>query len=129
MIEDVLGGTFLGLGLFIALFALGLAVFMIVTMWRLFEKAGKSGWAAIIPIYNYIVLLEIAGKPLWWIVWLFIPGANLVVAIWVTNMISKSFGYDEAFTVGLLLLPIIFYPLLAFGDSVYRGPYGDAGTY
>ena len=41
------------------------------------------------------------------------------------NMISKSFGKDEGFTVGLILLGIVFWPILGFGDARYIGPYGD----
>jgi len=97
-------------------------IVMIIAHWKIFEKAGKPGWAAIIPIYNIIVLLEIIGKPIWWIFLLIIPCVNIVIAIWMTNLLSKSFGQSEGFTVGLLLLGIIFYPILAFGNYQYLGP-------
>ena len=92
-------------------------VISIVSYWKIFEKAGKPGWAAIIPIYSTIVLLEIIKKPLWWLLLLLIPGVNLIFAIWATNLLSKSFGKNEGFTIGLLLLPIIFLPILAFDKS------------
>lgn len=107
--------------------ALAFAVFMIIAMWKVYEKAGKPGWAAIIPIYNMIVLLEIVGKPKWWILLFLIPFVNYVFIIWTYNMLSKSFGKDEAFTVGLVLLNIVFFPILAFGDAEYKGPYGLKG--
>jgi len=44
---------------------IAVAVFYIATMWKVLEKAGKPGWASIIPIYNTIVLLQIAGRPIW----------------------------------------------------------------
>ena len=44
-------------------------------------------------------------------------------------MISKSFGKDEGFTVGLVLLGIIFWPILGFGDAKYQGPFGDPVAY
>src|ERR1700748_439146 len=50
-----------------------ISVIMIIAHWKIFEKAGKPGWAAIIPIYNIIVLLEIIGKPVWWIIMFLIP--------------------------------------------------------
>ena len=106
---------------------LAIAVFMIITMWKIFEKAGKPGWAAIIPIYNVIVLLEIVGKPVWWVILFLVPFVNYVFIIWTYNMLSKSFGKDEGFTVGLVLLNIIFFPILAFGDAKYQGPYGLNG--
>ena len=98
------------------------AAIMIIAHWKIFEKAGKPGWAAIIPIYNLIVLLEIVGKPLWWIILFFIPCVNIVFLVWVTNLLSKSFGQSEGFTVGLLLLGVVFYPILGFGNYQYLGP-------
>lgn len=111
--------------LLFVLFYLGVLVFLIVAMWKLFEKAEQPGWAAIIPIYNTYIMLKIGGKPGWWLLLMFIPFVNLIFAVWMMNMISKSFGKDEGFTVGLVLLGIVFIPLLAFGDSRYLGPYGD----
>jgi hypothetical protein len=109
-------------------FAIGLmltfALFLLAAQWKIYEKAGKPGWAAIIPIYNTIILLEIVGKPIWWLFLMFIPGVNIVFAVWVTNLLSKSFGKDEAFTVGLILLSIVFYPILGFGSAQYQGPAG-----
>jgi len=102
-------------------------VIMIVSHWKIYEKAGKPGWAAIIPIYNIIVLLEIIGKPVWWIFLLIIPCVNIVFVVWMTNLLSKSFGQSEGFTVGLLLLGIVFYPILAFGNYQYLGPAGMPG--
>ena len=96
-------------------------------MWKTFEKAGQPGWAAIIPIYNTYIMTKIAGKPGWWVVViLLVPIVNIVFAIWLYNMISKSFGKDEGFTVGLILLGIIFWPILGFSSSIkYQGPFGD----
>lgn len=94
---------------------------LIIAQWRVYEKAGQPGWAAIIPIYNTIVLLQIVGKPWWWILLLLIPGVNIVFAIWMINLLSKSFGKGEGFTVGMIFLPFIFYPVLGFGDAKYLG--------
>src|ERR1700761_8666270 len=99
-----------------------LSVVMIIAHWKIYEKAGKPGWAAIIPIYNIIVLLEIVGKPVWWIILFIIPCVNIIFAVWTVNLLSKSFGQSEGFTVGLLLLGIVFYPMLAFGNYQYLGP-------
>jgi hypothetical protein len=102
-----------------------LTILYIISMWKIFTKAGQPGWAAIIPIYNIYVLLKIVGKPGYWLLLMLIPFVNIVFAIWSTNMLSKSFGKDEGFTVGLLLLGFVFYPILAFGSAKYEGPYGD----
>lgn len=108
------------------LFFLGYLVLMVISLWKLFEKAGKEGWAALIPIYNLIVLLQIVGKPDWWaLLMLLMPITHLIFLPWTYNMLSKSFGKDEGFTVGLILLGIVFFPVLAFGDAEYQGPYGN----
>ncbi len=107
-------------------FVLWLAIFvlMFVSYWKIFTKAGKPGWAIIIPIYNIIVLLEIVGKPLWWIILFLIPGVNIVFFIWTINMLSKSFGKNEGFTVGIIFLSFIFIPILGLGDAKYLGQAG-----
>lgn len=102
-------------------------VVVIIGQWKIYEKAGKPGWAAIVPIYNIIVLLEIVGKPIWWIFLFLIPCVNIVFLIWTVNLLSKSFGQSEGFTVGLLLLGVIFYPILGFGNYQYLGPAGAEG--
>ena len=94
---------------------------IIVGIWKVFTKAGKPGWAAIIPIYNGIVLLQIAGKPIWWIILFFIPVVNLIIAILVGIAVARNFGKSELFGVGLGLLGFIFYPILGFGDARYQG--------
>lgn len=97
-------------------------VITIIGQWKVYEKAGKPGWACIIPIYNVIVLLEIVGKPIWWIFLFLIPCVNIIFLVWTMNLVSKSFGQSEGFTVGLLLLGFVFWPILGFGDSKYLGP-------
>ena len=99
-----------------------IATICIIAHWKIFVKAGKPGWAAIIPIYNAIVLLEIIGKPIWWVFLILFPCTSFIFAVWATNLLSKSFGHSEGFTVGLILLPFVFYPVLAFGNYQYLGP-------
>ena len=103
---------------------LALIIAMIAGLWKVFEKAGKPGWAAIVPIYNIIVMFEIVGKPLWWIVLLFIPFVNTVVGLYLTYLLGKSFGKSTGFVVGMILLPMVFYPMLGFGEDRYMGPAG-----
>jgi len=97
-------------------------VITVIGQWKVYTKAGKPGWACIIPIYNLIVMLEIVGKPIWWIFLFLIPCVNIIFAIWTINLLSKSFGQGEGFTVGLLLLGFIFWPILGFGNYTYLGP-------
>ncbi len=125
-----------------------LVLFITVCNWIIYEKAGQPGWAAIIPLYSTIIRLKIAGKPISWVAWtiqyIFFAVVNAIdrggvitgvlyffslVAFFVINVItlnglSKSFGKDAGFTVGLLFLPFIFFPMLAFGSAKYIGPGG-----
>ena len=101
-------------------------VFYIASMWKIYTKAGQPGWAAIIPIYNLVVLHQMVGKPVWWVLLYFIPIVNIVISIIVTHALSLSFGKGTGFTLGLIFLGFIFYPVLAWSDAQYLGP--TAGT-
>ncbi|HTM92765.1 MAG TPA: DUF5684 domain-containing protein [Flavisolibacter sp.] len=111
--------------IFICLVSFIIAIFLIAAQWKIYQKADQPGWACIIPIYNMLVLLKIIGKPWWWLLLMLIPFVNIVFAIWMVNLLSKSFGKDTGFTLGLIFLGFIFYPVLGFGSARYRGPYGD----
>lgn len=99
----------------------GFLALMIASMWKVFTKAGQPGWASIVPIYNAIVLFKIIGKPAWWVVLMLIPLVNFVVSIIATIALAKSFGKGGGFAAGLILLPFVFMPMLAFGDAQYQG--------
>lgn len=99
------------------------AILIIAGMWRMFVKAGKPGWAAIIPIYNIYVLLQIVGRPGWWLILFFIPFLNIIIALIVSIDLAKSF--DKSAAWGIILLFIfnaIGYLILGFGDASYKGP-------
>ncbi len=121
--DDAAGGA---AAIVIMVVQLALTVVAIAGMWQTFVKAGKPGWACIIPIYNLIVMLEIAGKPLWWIILLLVPCVNIVIfLIMLPIAIAERFGKGVGFGIGLILLPFIFYPMLGFGDAKYQGPAQD----
>ncbi len=111
------GGAAMGV---ILLIELAIAVVVIAAAWKIFTKAGKPGWAALIPIYNMVVMLEIVGKPIWWLLLFFIPCVNVIVAILVAVELANRFGQGAGFAVGLILLPFIFYPILGIGNAQYR---------
>jgi hypothetical protein len=111
------------IGIFVIIY-LAVIVLMIVSAWKVFTKAQKPGWAILIPIYNIIVMLQIVGKPWWWLLLMLIPFVNIIFAIWMVNLLSKSFGHGTGFTIGLMLLSFIFYPILGLGESKYIGPAG-----
>ena len=120
----------IGIGIGFGIFFICIIVLMIIAKWKVYEKANQPGWAVLIPIYNTLVFLQIVGKPWWWIFLMFIPYVNLVFIIWASNMLSKSFGKEEAFTVGLVLLPYVFYPIIAFSKDInYLGPAGTNFQY
>lgn len=93
---------------------------IVVSLWRVFAKAGESGWKALIPLYNVYILMQICGKPGWWFILLLIPVVGLAINLLAMLSLSEKFGRSPVFGVGLLLLPMIFFPLLAFGPSLYQ---------
>lgn len=98
------------------------SVLMIVCMWKLFLKAGKPGWAAIIPFYNLYILFEIIYNNGVKFLFLLIPIYNIIVAIGLPFKTARCYGKSAGFGAGLLLLPVVFYPILAFGSATYQGP-------
>jgi len=98
------------------------AIPVIIGMWKVFVKAGKPGWAALVPIYNTYVMVEIAQKPSWWFVMFFVPFANVIFSIMTTLEIGRLFGKDTVFNIfGLLLFPTVGWLMLGFGSAQYQG--------
>ena len=103
----------------VAVIIFTLFLLMLAGFWKICVKAGKKGWISLIPIYNRVVLLEIVGRPLWWIVLLFIPVVNIFVYITLIRRLASQFGKGTGFTVGMIFLPFIFLPILGFGTATY----------
>jgi hypothetical protein len=118
-------GALFGTIFFVVYF--GIIAVLLASLWKLFSKAGKPGWAGIIPIYNIVVLLQIVGRPVWWIIGLFLPVVNIIVPFIIGMDLARSFGKSQAYGIGLVLLGIIFVPMLAFGDAEYQGPSASQG--
>jgi hypothetical protein len=128
MDPEQLLGVFKGMGAGMLIVWLAIMVFMIVSWWIVFKKAGQPGWAILIPIFNFLVILRVAEKPWWWVFAILLaiipivgPILFLVVWILICNAISKNFGQGAGFTVGLVLLSVVFVPILAFGDYQWKG--------
>ncbi|MCB9233034.1 MAG: signal peptidase I [Bacteroidia bacterium] len=102
----------------------GVLILTFAGMWKTFQKAGKPGWGAIVPIYNIVLMTEIVGKPTWWVVLCLIPYVSVVFQIIIAIEMGKAYGKGAGFGVGLAFLPMIFYPILGFGDAEYVGPGG-----
>ena len=100
-------------------FIVGMAavVMMIVATWTLYEKAGEPGWASLVPIYNMVVYVRIAGLEWWWVILMFIPLVNVFVGVFLSIRVAELFGKGTSFGIGMALLPWIFIPILAFSDA------------
>lgn len=98
---------------------LAIAIIGLIGLAQAFAKAGKPRWGVLIPIYNVVLLLQIAQRPVWWLLLLLVPGVNVVVAIVLSLDIAKVFGKGAGFGWGLAFLGFIFYPILGFGDAAY----------
>ena len=100
-----------------------IAVVAIIALWRVFTKAGRPGWAAIIPIYNIYTLVKVSGNSGWFTLLYFIPIANIVAAIIVALGVAKNFGKSGVFGFfGLFLFSLIGYLIIGFGSAKYEGP-------
>ena len=93
---------------------------MIVCIWKIFKKAGKHGWASIVPIYNVIVQIEVSGLPLWYFILLLIPFVNIYATFKIYIEIAHKFGKSTGFGVASVFFPIICLPILAFGKCTYK---------
>jgi Family of unknown function (DUF5684) len=100
---------------------LAFTILMIAAFWKIYSKAGQPGWACIIPIYNLYIWCKIVGRPWWWILLMLIPLVNFIILIILYIDMAKSFGKGVGFGIGLILLPIIFFPILGFGSAQYQG--------
>ena len=108
-------------GSFGTLVFFGILVMVIAGVWRTFTKAGRPGWACLVPIYNVIVMLQIAGRPVWWLLLLLVPIVNIAVAFVIMFDFAKAFGKGIGFAIGLFFLGFIFYPVLGFSEAQYQG--------
>ncbi|MDO4742134.1 MAG: DUF5684 domain-containing protein [Candidatus Saccharibacteria bacterium] len=103
----------------LAVMLIGLAsgILVVVSLWEIFKKAGREGWAAIVPIYNVIVLLEICELPLWYIALFFIPFANIYAVFKTYIELANKFNKSAIFGVLTVFFPYVCLPILAFSKS------------
>ena len=112
-----LTGALAAMGLFFWILSMALSILMIISLWKIFKKAGKPGWASIIPIYNIYIMCEIAEKEWWYVLLSCVPFANIYAMIVLYNGMAKRFGKSGGFVAGMILLPVVFFPMLAFGKD------------
>ena len=108
----------LGLIPIILLAYFGLSFLIVWISWfKIFSKSGQDGWKALVPFLNLFTFIKIAKKPVWWfIIYLILPIGYVLSSL----QIAKLFGKNLIFSFGLILIPIVFFPLLAFGKSEYQ---------
>jgi hypothetical protein len=130
--------------------SIAIAVVMVASLWRIFVKAGKPGWAALIPYYNMFVLIQISKRPVWLIIF-FIPTFTfsllsiildpftligllgtlifikpifdlvaLIAYVFVAYGLARAFGKGMLDTVLLTILAPIWYPIFAFDSNTYK---------
>lgn len=114
-------GILAGVGVVSWIISMAICVVMIIAMWKIFKKAGKNGWEAIVPVYNIIVMLEISNIPVWQIVFYFIPFANIYIMFKQYIELAKKFGKSSGFGVLTAFFPFICLPILGFGSASYEG--------
>lgn len=115
------GAAGAGLGIGTMFFSLAIYLFYGYCMYKIFKKAGRQdAWAAFIPIYNAIVMLDIVKKPIWWIILFFIPFVNLYASWVVNDRLAKGFAKETPlYTILLFFLGFIFIPVLGLGSDTY----------
>ena len=115
-------GAFAGLAAFVVAFwiiCMAFVVVQIVAMWKLFKKAGRPGWASIIPVYNYIVLIQVAEAPMWYLALVFLVAPVGLLMTYIK--VAEKFGKSAGFGVLIWFFPFVGLPILAFGKSQYLG--------
>lgn len=128
--------VFASIFLFFFVIVIGVSIAAIVGEWKILTKAGEPGWGALIPIYSQYMLCKITGVNPYWLLIVFLSPiltiipiigslATLAVSVYFTVLLgvslARSFGKDDGFAVGLILLQPIFYLILGFGKDEYVG--------
>jgi hypothetical protein len=106
---------------FFYVLAVAIAIVSIISLWMIFQKAGKPGWASIVPFYNLWVLKDITGRPTWWFFVSFIPYVGSIFVLIMYYFLGRSFGKSTSYSVGVALLSVVFLPMLAFSNDRYQG--------
>lgn len=99
-----------------------LVVLQVVGLWLVFEKAGRSGWQALVPLYNLFVLVDILDRSDWWVLWLLIPVVGFVFWFLLCDDLANAFGYGTAMTLALFLVPVLALPWLGLGSHKFSAP-------
>ena len=117
--------------------ALAAAIVELIGLWKMFKKAGRKGWEALIPGHDGFVLFEMAGINPIWIIWMMLAGVVMIIPIigwlagiafvifvefWVNIKLAKQFGKETGFGVLMAFFPFVMYPILGFGSAKWTAP-------
>jgi hypothetical protein len=119
---DVCGacaGPMIGCGI-CGVFWLGIYGAWLVGWWKMFVKAGEPGWAAIVPIYNVMIMAKISGREPTEGLMCLIPIYGIYVMYLIDVDVARAFGKEQGFAILMLLVPFVAFPMLGFGDARYR---------
>lgn len=123
-VSGILGGmaVFGIVGVIMSIIGCAIGLLMLISLWKIYKKAGKKGWESIVPIYNIIVLIQIVELPMWYIVLFLVPFANIYAMFKIYIELAHKFGKSTGFGVATVFFSIVCLPMLAFGkDAVYNG--------
>jgi hypothetical protein len=97
-------------GMSMGFFLLCLAVayvYMALAMQTIAQKTNTAnGWMAWVPIANLILMLNIAKKPIWWIILMLIPIVNIIVVILVWMGVAEARGKPSWWGI-LIVVPVV----------------------
>jgi len=110
------------LTIFFTIVYIAILVLMIISYWKIFEKAWQPWRGIFIPFYNFYLMLKVAGRPGARLRWLLLPPVFSILMLITIFDRTKRFWKHRAFGIGLLLLPFIFMPILAFNKSIIYTP-------
>ena len=102
------------LSISIVIISLIISIVMLISLIKIFTRNGKPGWGVIIPIYNFILMSEIAEVKSIYVILLFVPIVNIYARYVIYKGIAKKYNKSSGYAVGMLLVPFIFFPMLAF---------------
>lgn len=111
------GGAF---GFLFTLIYLAVLVLILVGTIKVFIKAGRKWWEALIPFYNMYVYVIILGRAWWWFLLMFVPIVSWIVAIILVFDLAKAFGKSSLYALGIIFFPFVFIPVLGFGSAEYQ---------
>ena len=120
-------------GIFFIMIIIVLLVLYFIGLWKLFQKAGKNGWEAIVPFYNTWVLVEISGLAWWYALIIMLSSVTTVmdmdgidsllsIAAFIANFftcynISKKLHKDTGFAILMTLFPFIMIPIIGLSSN------------